>query len=141
MSYAGRAFESEDGKLLKRCVKCKKNKETSDYYTDKRSYDGFNSWCKECFKGPRDTSKARALALKRYGLTLGGFNDVFAAQGGRCAACGTSTPGKNVRWCCDHDHATGKFRSILCFRCNVTLGHCKDNPSTLRALADYLERF
>lgn len=39
----------------------------------------------------------------------------------------------------DHCHASGKFRGWLCYGCNLTLGHAKDSPETLRALADYLE--
>ena len=38
----------------------------------------------------------------------------------------------------DHDHETGLFRGWLCRRCNLMLGHAKDSPSLLKALADYL---
>jgi hypothetical protein len=48
----------------------------------------------------------------------------------------------------DHDHACcpGKqscgqcIRGFLCGPCNSALGHARDSPATLRALADYLER-
>lgn len=40
----------------------------------------------------------------------------------------------------DHDHLTGMFRGWLCGNCNRALGLVDDNPATLRALADYLER-
>lgn len=40
----------------------------------------------------------------------------------------------------DHNHKTGAFRAYICSPCNLALGHAKDNPTTLRRLADYLER-
>jgi hypothetical protein len=46
---------------------------------------------------------------------------------------------KSFRMVFDHCHASGRFRGWLCFGCNVALGHVKDDPKTLRALADYLE--
>lgn len=40
----------------------------------------------------------------------------------------------------DHCHQSGKFRGWICYGCNIALGHTKDNPETLRALANYLEQ-
>ena len=39
----------------------------------------------------------------------------------------------------DHSHATEAFRGWICDRCNKTLGHVKDDPALLYALAEYLE--
>lgn len=39
----------------------------------------------------------------------------------------------------DHCHKTGKARGWLCFNCNAALGHLRDRPEVLRALADYLD--
>ncbi len=40
----------------------------------------------------------------------------------------------------DHSHATGAFRGWICSACNLALGHARDSPDILRALAEYLER-
>jgi len=62
----------------------------------------------------------------------------LAAQGGRCAICGTPEPGAPW-WSDDHDHATGKARGMLCRSCNQILGRVRDDASRLRRMAEYLE--
>lgn len=75
---------------------------------------------------------------RRFGVK---YAVVLAVQGGRCAACRTTKPGGRYgRFCFDHDHKTGKFRGLLCLRCNTAVGHAGDDPEVLRALADYVER-
>jgi len=56
-----------------------------------------------------------------------------------CNICGKPA-GKGHRSHIDHCHKTGKIRGILCITCNRILGNVKDNPTTLRALAVYLEK-
>jgi hypothetical protein len=56
-----------------------------------------------------------------------------------CSICGTDKPGGRGGWNADHYHTSGRFRAPLCANCNRALGLAKDNPATLRAMADYLE--
>lgn len=85
-------------------------------------------------------AKAEAQRLKdRYGITVQEKDALFAAQGERCAGCLSDKP-HSRGWHVDHSHDDGRVRGILCARCNHTLGHAKDNPETLRRLADYLEK-
>lgn len=62
------------------------------------------------------------------------------AQGGVCAICGADGPGGRGGWHRDHDHATGKWRDLLCHYCNVGLGHFQDDPELLEKAATYLRR-
>lgn len=54
-----------------------------------------------------------------------------------CEVCKTSE--RKIHY--DHCHTSGSFRGWLCSHCNHALGHALDSPATLRALADYLERW
>lgn len=47
------------------------------------------------------------------------YEALLEAQGGVCAICGN--PPAKRRLSVDHDHATGKVRGLLCFRCNRAL--------------------
>lgn len=75
-----------------------------------------------------------------YGITLAEFDMMFAAQNYRCASCRGSSPMHKRGWVVDHCHTSERIRAILCHMCNTAIGMARDNPETLRAMADYLER-
>lgn len=52
-----------------------------------------------------------------------------------CEVCGIKAPLK-----LDHCHTRKLFRGWLCNGCNAALGFVKDDPATLRKLAEYLEQ-
>ena len=61
---------------------------------------------------------------------------MLAGQGGVCAICKRKfdkTP------CVDHCHSTGKVRGLLCRKCNIGLGFCRDDSNLMRAATAYLE--
>jgi hypothetical protein len=103
-----------------------------------------NTWSKN---NPGKAKKAGTRAiLKRHGLTIEQFEEMWERQGGKCAnpRCTTTSSkkllndresGLNV----DHDHETGKIRGLLCGSCNRALGHAKDDLSRLRGLIEYLQ--
>lgn len=94
------------------------------------------TWCDECAKQENISS----VRKHRRGVDQETFDKMLTVQGGRCAICGTKTPGGRGNFHVDHDHKTGKVRGLLCVCCNVCLGYAKDNPVLLRSAADYLER-
>lgn len=55
----------------------------------------------------------------------------------RCDCCSDSLDGRKNKTI-DHDHKTGKFRGILCARCNLGIGHFYDDPSRLAEAILYL---
>lgn len=94
----------------------------------------------------RKKLSARRNELRQKGLTGGPWGDpilqweaIFDGQRRLCAVCGEPDPkSKGGVWHTDHDHATGVFRGIVCFPCNVMLGTARDTPSYLEEGAKYL---
>lgn len=105
----------------------------------------------------RDTNPvaARRIAVKAnlkrfFGLTVEGYDELFARQQGRCAICGLrlisqtdstrefkgQPPNEVGR--VDHDHQTGVVRGLLCFGCNVGLGKFEDGEKLLLKAVGYL---
>lgn len=90
---------------------------------------------------PKERARRKADNYRRrlhseYGLTPEQVQAMLEQQGFRCRPCGRDITDSA---CVDHCHATGKVRELLCRMCNFALGHAGDDPTRLRALADYLE--
>ena len=133
-------LRNEDGNRF--CYICKEWKSPESFGKRSSQPDGLDPGCKKC-------RNARERKI-RHGLDPQDIAGMVEEQGG-CAICQTEEPGRNG-WQVDHDHACcavgpsggktcGKcLRGVLCSRCNTMLGMSKDNPSTLRRGASYLER-
>jgi hypothetical protein len=64
-------------------------------------------------------SKARDKYLQRkYGITLKQYNKMLRDQKQSCAICKKHKSKFKRSLAVDHNHATGKVRSLLCFYCN-----------------------
>ncbi len=85
----------------------------------------------------RDERYRFVRTVHKYGLEVQDFANMLRAQGFKCLGC--SEPLDLSDTSIDHCHSSGRVRGLLCDACNTTLGHAKDSPSTLRALAVYLE--
>jgi hypothetical protein len=95
------------------------------------------------------TNPARRLVnlrgnIKRYGITLEQYEALLAAQADRCVICGDrpdpAGKGAMARLHVDHHHGTGRNRALLCARCNVGIGYFLEDPTRLRAAAEYIEK-
>lgn len=82
---------------------------------------------------------------QRYGITLDDYYDLFRAQGGVCASCGSPPTSKYLEVdhdhsCCSWEKSCGKcVRALLCKSCNTALGAVNDNVHKLKSLIAYLE--
>jgi hypothetical protein len=82
---------------------------------------------------------------KKYGITLEDFEGYWYAQQGKCCICRirmrrpTMTRGQALDVVAvDHCHKTGKFRALLCNKCNKGLGHFNDDLQILQNAIRYL---
>jgi len=74
-------------------------------------------------------------------MTLGQFHAMMAEQNGRCAICDQEFGvGRRLGPNVDHNHRTGKVRSLLCVGCNAGLGNFKESIQVMRLAINYLER-
>src|SRR5674476_255535 len=58
-----------------------------------------------------------------YGITQIEYKEMFKRQEDCCAICGRHQSLFKRRLHVDHNHETGKVRSLLCGRCNTGLGY------------------
>jgi hypothetical protein len=129
--------------LEKPCSKCSIIKPNTEFFKDKRQRDGLATHCKSCQRKAISNwgqSHYTYIALRKYGVTPEQYNQAIKDQDNKCAICHREEfSNRTNKLCIDHDHKTGKFRGLLCNRCNRCIGRFDDNPILLRAAAAYLE--
>lgn len=133
------------------CIKCSKDLPVSEFYF-RSDQNVLRRECKSCWNAQRAVhyaankeQHARVVKARydnfgrfaRYGITKEQYEALLAAQGYRCALCGTDKPGGKGLWHIDHAHAVGEpkirrtfavspggyVRGLLCHTCNIALGH------------------
>lgn len=133
---------------MKICIKCGTKKPLDEYHASASAKDGRRNECKTCrreqskaWNAPNSERKRRENLLYRYGITPEHHDSILAAQMGRCACCGTDSPGgRQTKFHIDHDHATGKIRGLLCHSCNLGIGALGDNVEGVTRALMYLQR-
>lgn len=133
---------------MKQCSKCSIKKEKTEFYKDKRSKQGIQSMCKECFKTWQQSELGKKTARKahlqqQYKITLDDYDNMLQEQNNSCAICGTNVvnceKGSGNHLAVDHCHSTGKVRGLLCASCNILLGKAKDSIIVLQSAINYLK--
>lgn len=90
-----------------------------------------------CSDECRRSSRALYYLLRDYGLTPEAYYELLDQQNHVCAICGGSDEVKGIL-SVDHCHETNRVRGLLCHRCNVGLGHFRDDPALLARAAQYV---
>ena len=115
------------------CADCGERKDREDFMSrvDGRPY----SYCKSCQSIKNKNAYKGKWRYEKYGIDGDTFLQILNKQGNKCAGCNLELSNPHI----DHCHKTEKVRGLLCKECNSTLGFVKENTTTLRNLADYLE--
>ncbi|HHT9147317.1 MAG TPA: endonuclease VII domain-containing protein [Candidatus Wunengus sp. YC61] len=125
------------------CRDCQKENQQKHYPLVR---DKWNAKRRAQKDNPMEQQKRHHQHVKRkFGISHDDYNKMLLSQDGKCFLCGTENPNRNGEkvgnFSVDHDHKTGKVRSLLCTKCNHGLGNFMDSPSLLRKAATYLESF
>ena len=125
----GRPRIARDFGDKRECAECKKvfTKELH-FYKHAKSSGGYMARCKYCFRFGQKPYKRQIITETRAARV--------AAQP-YCTICGATK--EAVRLVTDHCHATGAFRTVLCYACNTGIGLFWENPGLLRRAAAYVE--
>lgn len=145
---------------IKWCPACKEEKSLVAYsvvMSGKRKGHPAGA-CKECRAALHKTRKRKDPSiyeriewpskLKRlYGITREQYDEMLAAQDGKCAICGSKDSysrgykiTKISKFSVDHCHTTKKVRGLLCTKCNRALGLINDSIETVSRMAEYLKQ-
>lgn len=148
----------------KKCCKCNKTKPITEFSKIKKGSKLLRSNCKSCevenskkyrlanpervreqnkewAKKNPDSVKKSCIRTKLRKWNYNGdlekkTEEIFQAD--KCECCGNSFKDSKDKHM-DHCHENNKYRGVLCYRCNVTLGHLKDSKKRLKQLLDYLD--
>lgn len=131
---------------MKTCTKCGKNLPLSSFGNKKGGKDGLMSYCKHCNIQQRkkwyesNKEKVRDTHYKyKFGISKEEYEKLLVTQNCCCALCNKHFSDNKRRLAVDHCHTTGKVRKLLCDRCNVLLGHAKDDIEILTKAISYLK--
>lgn len=132
-----------------RCSKCyfksggiRKSKEEMKIY--KANYYQFN---KEKIKNQRKNTIPTKNKVKQYnfkywyGISLDYYNELLKQQNYSCLICGRKHNENNKKLHIDHNHKTNHVRGLLCFKCNIALGHFNDDIKLLKSAISYMENY
>lgn len=108
---------------------CKACRSIANYKSKVRNKDTY-----EQYRIKAAESSRRSYLKKTWGMSLEEFNELRDSQHGLCAICKINADILHI----DHNHKTGKIRSLLCNNCNRGIGHLKESPAILNAAIEYL---
>lgn len=73
----------------------------------------------------------------RFGLTTEEFSAMVLEQNNKCKICEFEMDTPQI----DHNHTTGKVRSLLCRSCNTSLGLVKEDTKILYNMISYINAY
>lgn len=137
---------------MRTCIKCGEEKELELFIKRSDRPLGRGTVCKKCqskrvrkhqLDNPDKYGYTPASTIKRHGLTIDEYDEMYGRWAGLCWVCKTNEIGAidHDHNCCPGAYSCGKcVRGLLCGQCNRVLGLVKDNVITLENMINYLGR-
>lgn len=104
---------------------------------------GLSNKCLDCRRKQNEAGtpgyRKNYAMNQKYGVGLDVLQQMTLLQEGKCAIC-QETPEPPRYLNLDHCHTTGKVRELLCWKCNIAIGHLRDNADYAQSLVAYLRR-
>lgn len=117
------------------CSGCQQEVPLVNFYNDKTTADRLCPKCKTCVKERRNITRLPS----RYGITNEEYAHMLCDQGDACFLCGRQAgTTKSTKLHVDHDHTTGKVRSLLCLGCNILVGFLEKDPVRAELAREYI---
>lgn len=145
-----RYIETDDSITSRKCSGCQK--ELSKHLFANYAWKLRHPYCKDCmsianYKSKiknKDTSEEykiksaqtsrQSYLRKTWGITLEEYDELVKSQSGLCSICKIKPDILHI----DHNHDTGKIRSLLCSNCNRGIGHLKESITILESAIAYI---
>lgn len=137
---------NEQGLRIKKCPKCGEIKDETQWNFREKAHLTLSTYCKSCdtvrktlaarkrFSNPENRQKENhRQRLWKYGLTQEQYTKMMKDCNSSCEICGSMD-----ELVIDHCHDSNKVRGILCWSCNVALGHFKDSLNKIKKAVKYL---
>lgn len=104
---------------------------------------------KKCYNKHRSENKQDPKILAKfhqkkhkYGLSKEEYINLIKKSKGECCICGVKFDNRNKYSgpFVDHNHKTGKVRSVICNRCNRLIGMAEENIDIFKNIINYLKK-
>ncbi len=134
--------------IYKVCTHCNQEKDETNFNKHKLGKYGLNPVCRSCRtdkqRKHREQNGYSSTLKMKYGITYSDFQSMLQTQDYKCKICNCEldlqTLGAKAA-CVDHNHVTGKVRSILCRNCNTAIGHAKESVEILENMINYIKEY
>ena len=81
------------------------------------------------------------MLKRKYNLSLEKYEEKLKEQNGNCAICKIHHSELRRSMAVDHCHKTNRIRSLLCDKCNIILGHSKEDMDLLKNIIKYIKKY
>jgi len=143
------AFNADIASGFKTCTKCFERKTLDNFSKNSNLSSGMKSECRACAKerfaiyAAKNRNELRVKwRQSHYSRKYGVDKDLSLHLAnpdnriGECPICH-----KVERLVMDHDHKTGKIRSLICGACNSMLGYAAESIDTLYEAVAYIKKY